>query len=556
MSDATSAGADPRRWLVLATASIGTFVALVDFTVVTFALSRIADGIGTSLAAASWVASAYSLAFVVFLIPAGRLADVFGRRRFMLGGLALFGLASLACGAAPALGVLVVFRVLQAIGATVLMPVSLALIRVVFPARETGMAVGVWAAFGSLAAAAGPTIAGLVLDAGSWRWLFWINVPVCLVAVAIGWRVIPESRDPAASRRVDLRGVAVLAVAGPCLVMGLIEGGARGWGSPLVVGLLVASALLVLVFVLVERREAEPLVDLRLLRDPAFAAPAAAYLPFALAVIGVVFLEGAFAPDVWGYSPLQAALALAPFYAIGVVMVPFMGALSDRLGVRALAGPGALLFLLGILGLLSLGTDADPVRLVVLNTVMGLGVAMVSPTLLAGAVASLPLGRAGVGGGVVMLSRQIGFVLGLAVVVAVIESATPAADAAAGERAALVVADAPVSAGVRAELRSAIDRAPSDRVDAVAATADRIRDRPVVAASDRRGLREIPSEVRRVTEEERRDVFPAAVVVCAVAAALTALLAFASPSAAGRLRVERAHRRSLVHERGRVADRA
>ena len=227
----------PRRWLILAAVSLGMFMTLLDVTIVNIAIPAVIRDFDTTVANATWVVNAYSLTLAVLFLSMGGLADKLGRRQVFLVGLTIFTVFSLLCGLAPSIGWLVVFRVGQGIGGAAMTPLSLAILFSVFPRRQTGMAFGIWGAISASAAAVGPSLGGVLIEYGSWHWVFFINVPVGLGALLFGWAVIPKVREALAGTRIDYVGVAISAVGLFCLVLGLIKANDWGWSSSRIVAL-------------------------------------------------------------------------------------------------------------------------------------------------------------------------------------------------------------------------------------------------------------------------------------------------------------------------------
>jgi EmrB/QacA subfamily drug resistance transporter len=257
------ASAENRRWWTLAAVVFAVFMTTLDNTVVNVALPSIQHDLHLGLSGLAWVVNGYILSFAVLLLTGGRLADTFGRRRLFLLGLGGFTAASLLAGLAPSAGILIAARVLQGVGAALMTPPTLAIISDVFPdPREQATAVGLWAATGALAFTVGPLIGGLITEQIAWTWVFFVNVPVGIAGMLLGWRVIPESRDPQAERRLDVPGLVVVSLSLFGLTYALLEGGRYGWGSPAILALLAGAAAGLVAFAWVERRSRAPMVDL------------------------------------------------------------------------------------------------------------------------------------------------------------------------------------------------------------------------------------------------------------------------------------------------------
>lgn len=430
---------DPRRWLILGVVSFAVFMAVMDISIVNISLPSITRDLGTDFATATWVLNAYNLTFAVLLVTAGRMADLQGRRRWLAGGILLFGLASLACALSPSIATLIGFRIVQAAGAAVMMPVALAIVVLAFPPRERGTAIGAWGAVAAGGAAAGPPLGGIVTDLLSWHWIFAINVPGCVAALVLALRLVPESRDPTATGAVDWAGIATLSASLVALNLALVRGAAWGWGSTRVVALFAVAAVLFAAFLVAELRVREPILDLHLFRSPAFGRASVAIFLLGLGLLGSTYGLAVLLQAVWAYSPLTASFTILPFSLCAFMTGPIAGRLSDRAGVRVIAGPALLVFGASVLGLATLGDTADPARVIVLSALAGLGVGASFPVLVGGAMATVPGPRAGIGSGVVNVVRQVGFVVGVAVVEATLQTATGAGLDAAAFTAGFVV---------------------------------------------------------------------------------------------------------------------
>ncbi|HEV3171553.1 MAG TPA: MFS transporter [Actinocrinis sp.] len=416
---------------VLAVLCAAAFMASLDLFVVNVAFTAIGrDFRGSPLSDLSWVLNAYAIGYAALLVPLGRLADRFGRKAGFLAGLGLFTAASAACAASPNLWFLVVCRVLQAAGAAALTPTSLGLLIASTEPRHRARAVRIWASSGAVASALGPVVGGLLVEA-SWQWVFLINVPVGLLALAAAVRLVPDSRDPAAGRLPDLWGALVLAVSIGALTLALVKGPDWGWGTAGTLAGFAVAAVGLAGFVLRILRHPAPVVEPGLLRVRAFAWSNATSLLFSTAFGAGLLSVILWMQNVWHYSALRTGLAVAP----GPMMVPLFAAVAQRLARRVpvglIATAGSLLFGLGfVIDLASIGTTpAYAADLLPGWLVGGAGVGLALPTILSSATADLPPSRAATGSAVVNMSRQIGTVLGVSMLVAVL--GTPASPGAA-----------------------------------------------------------------------------------------------------------------------------
>ncbi|MBM9508594.1 MFS transporter, partial [Actinacidiphila acididurans] len=412
----------PRAVAVLATVYVAVFVANVDLFVVNVALPDVGhDFGGTSLGSLSWVLNAYAIVFAALLVPAGRLADRHGQRPGFLLGLAMFTAGSALCAAAGDIGYLVAARLLQAVGAAILLPTSLALMLAIVPPERRTAAVRVWSAVGSIAAALGPVLGGLLVQA-SWRWVFLINVPVGVASLIVGARVLPDVPRDTSGPGPDLTGTALLTFSIGALSLGLVKGNEWGWSSGRVVGSLIAAAVLLVLFLLQSRRHPAPVVEMALLRIGPFTVANVSILVFAMAFAGMILSSALWCQNVWGYSALRTGLALAP----GPLMVPplavLSGGLARRFGPGPVAAAGNLLFGLGV-GSWSLHTTSTPdyaAGMLPGFLLGGIGVGLALPTLTAAGAVALPPQRFATGSGIINMARQIGAVLGVAVFVGVL----------------------------------------------------------------------------------------------------------------------------------------
>jgi EmrB/QacA subfamily drug resistance transporter len=407
---------------VLAVLSIAAFMASLDLFIVNVAFPDIGrDFPGSSLADLSWVLNGYAVLYAALLVPLGRLADRYGRMAGFLGGLALFTVASAACAASQSLWQLVVFRGLQAIGAAALTPTSLGLLLAATPAEGRVRAVRTWAAIGALAAAFGPVIGGLLVQA-SWRWVFVVNVPVGIVGLLAARRIVPDSRDLAVTRVPDLLGSALVAIGIGALALGLVKGPDWGWTSYGVLGSFAVAVVGVAGFWLRSARHPLPVVELSLLRVRAFAWSNATAVLFSLTFAGGLLAAVLWLQDVWGWSALKTGFGLAP----GPLMVPVFAAVAQRLSARVpvgyLAAAGCALFGLGIaIVATSVGAESSYAADFLPGWLVGgVGVGLAFPTIISAATADLPPARSATGSAIVSMARQVGLVLGVSVFVAVL----------------------------------------------------------------------------------------------------------------------------------------
>jgi EmrB/QacA subfamily drug resistance transporter len=459
----------PRRWQVTAVVSAAAFMAALDLFIVNVAFPALGkDFSDAGVSELSWVLNGYAIVFAALLVPAGRFADLIGRKRCFLLGLFVFTAASIACAVAPSVAILVAGRVLQAAGAAFLVPTSLGLLLAEFPPRERATAVGVWAAVGGIAAASGPVIGGLLVQA-SWRWIFLVNVPVGIAALVVGFRLLTEIKDPAAGRIPDLVGAAALMGGVASLTVAIVYLPQWGILSIRTAAFLVVGAALLTLVSYRSSRHPVPMVEFALLRVPSFAVSLVAvwlfYLAFAAMLLGsVLFLSGT-----WHYTALRTGMAIAPGPLTAAVFAVSSGRITRHIGQRAVALIGSLAFAAGCAWFLALA-GSEPAFLSGFLPGMvlcGVGAGLVQPALFA-AAATLPAERAATGSGLLSTARQLGSAFGVAALVALL-GANETPELSAFNRAwAFMVVAALAAAAVCAALKPAVRTA--SRTVAVEAT--------------------------------------------------------------------------------------
>jgi EmrB/QacA subfamily drug resistance transporter len=418
-----------RKWQVLIVASAGAFMGFLDVTIVNIAFPDIERGFsGASLSELSWILNAYAIVFAALLVPAGRIADRIGRRRGFAIGLSVFAVASALCAVAPSPELLVAFRVVQAGGAAFLVPTSLALLLPAFPLAQRATAVGLWGATGAIAAATGPSLGGVLVDVASWRWVFLVNLPIAAITLVATYRVLDESREPEPTGRPDLIGSAMVTLGIGALALALVKGNEWGWGDARTIASFAVAAALVPAVVWRSGRVPTPIIEPAMLRVRAFAVANVAVTIFAAVFYAMLLGNVLFLTQVWGYDVLDAGLAITPGPIMAAVFAGPAGALADRFGQRAVAVPGALVFSAGFVWFLT-HVGAHPhyaTELLPGMLATGSGVGLTFPTLSSAAAAALPPARFATGSAVVGMTRQIGAVLGIALLVVVLGSPNPA----------------------------------------------------------------------------------------------------------------------------------
>ena len=409
------------RWVVVLTA-IGSLMAALDTLVVSTALSTIRLDLGATVEQLEWTVNAYNLSFAVLLLTGAALGDRYGRRNLYAVGLGLFAAASAAAALAPDAGTLIAARAAQGAGAALIVPLGLALLSAAFPPERRGAAIGMFSAITGLAVASGPLVGGAVVEGISWEWIFWVNVPIGLLAIPLVLTRLRESHGPDA--RLDLTGLVLVSGGALGLVWGLVRGNQAGWGSAEVLAALVAGGLLAAAFVAWERRAPAPMVPPGLFRRRAFSAGNAAMFFVFAALFTAVFFYAQLLQVGLGYGPLGAGLRLMPWTATFLTVAPVAGALADRIGERPLLVAGLALQGAGMAWLaLIAGPGLTYGQILAPFIVAGIGVSMAIPAAqnaVVGAVATDAIGKAA---GVNSMMRELGGVFGIAVAVAVFAAA-------------------------------------------------------------------------------------------------------------------------------------
>jgi EmrB/QacA subfamily drug resistance transporter len=438
-----------RQGWTLGLTALGSFIVVLDLLVVATALTAIRHGLGASLEDLEWTVNAYTLSFAVLIMPAAALGDRYGRRRLYAGGLALFAAASVGCALAPSVGVLVAARAVQGVGAATVMPLALALLNAAFPPRRRGWAIGVYGGVTGFAALLGPILGGAVTQGLGWQWIFWLNVPIALVAIPLVFARVEESFGQAVP--IDGVGLALVSAAALGLVWGLVRGNTAGWGEPEVLGTLGVGALLALAFIAWERRARAPMVPLRLFRSRAFSAGNLGIFCLNASLTGAVFLMTQFQQVAAGLGPLDAGLRLLPWGVAPFLIAPWAGALADRLGERALVVAGLLLQAVGMAWIaLAAAPGLSYLALIVPMSLGGAGFAIALPALTKSVTSRVAPSDLGKASGTYTMVRQLGAAFGVAILAAAFAAAggyaSPAAFS-AGFGAALGVASALALAG-------------------------------------------------------------------------------------------------------------
>jgi len=466
----TGASASPRassarQATTLAVTAVAFFMVVLDALVVVTALPSIHHSLGGSLGTLQWTVNAYNMAFGAGIVTAAALGDRLGRRRVYTAGLALFTVASAACALAPDVGLLITARAVQGLGAAVITPLSLTILSSAFPPERRGAIIGIWGGISGLGVAAGPLIGGAVTQGLSWHWVFWVNVPVGITAVAGARLWLTESRGP--RTRLDVPGLALVSAGAAALIWALVQGSQAGWGSNDVLVGLPLGAVLLGGFLIWETRAPQPMIPLGLFRVRSFSAAVAAVFLLGASIYAAAFLTSEFFQLGWGDSPLTAGLRFLPWTATPLLIAPLAGALSDRIGARLLMVPGLLLQAAGFAWIVVLaGSGSGYTAYLAPFIIAGVGVSMAIPTIPAAALNAVDPSALGKASAILNTLRQFGAVFGIATATAIFNSSGSLAGPAA------------VTSGYRPALAAA---AGFSVIGALAATAVRRARRPADA---------------------------------------------------------------------------
>jgi EmrB/QacA subfamily drug resistance transporter len=412
-----------RKWWTLVAVCIATFMLLLDITIVNVALPDIQKALTASFSDLQWVVDAYALALATCVLTAGALADLFGRKRLFLLGIVLFTAASAACGAAFDPLFLIVARGIQGIGGAMMFATALALLSQEFHGRERGTAFGLWGAVIGAAVAIGPLAGGMLTSWISWRWIFFVNIPIGVLAVALGLRELHESSDPEHSR-LDPLGLVTLTAGLFCLILALIEGNDRGWTSALILALLVAAAVLLVAFVATQAREGSTMVDLALFGRPAFVGAQTTAFAISASMFAMFLYLTLYLQDILGLSPLQTGLRFLPLSLVSFFAAPLSGRLSGTVPIRVLLGVGLALNAVAMWLMSRVSTGSHWTVLLPGFLVGGIGIGFVNAPLATTAVSTVRVERAGMASGLNNTFRQVGIATGIAALGAIFESVT------------------------------------------------------------------------------------------------------------------------------------
>jgi EmrB/QacA subfamily drug resistance transporter len=410
-----------RAGWTLAITGIALFMTSLDNLVVGVALPSIRADLGGSIEALEWTVNAYTLAFAVLLIPGAALGDRFGRKRMFIAGVAIFIAASAAAALAPSIDALVAARAVQGFGAAIVTPLTLTLISEAFPPERRAAALGIWGGISGLGVALGPVVGGAVVEGVAWQWIFWLNVPIGLALIPLASRLLTESRGP--DRELDLGGLALAGAGLFCLTFGIIRGEPLGWTSPTVLVSLVAGIALLAAFVRYELRTEAPMLPMRLFRSRAFSATNGLSFAMFFGAFGSIFLLSQFFQTAQGYGAFEAGARTLPWTAMPMFVAPLAGVLAARIGTRPLMAAGLALQAIG-LGWIGIVSDPQTpfVELIAPFVITGVGMSLIFPTAAEAVLGSVQPEEAGKASGATNAIREIGGVMGVAVLASVFAS--------------------------------------------------------------------------------------------------------------------------------------
>ena len=419
-----------RKWLVLAGLVPGLFLAMADALIMSLAIAELIQVFGSSVPTVSWVVNGYNLVLTLLFLPFGRLADRFGHKLFFVLGMVVFTGASLGCALSPTIAWLIGFRCLQAVGAAAIVPVSLPILMNAFPKHQQGFASGLFGAITSLSASIGPVLAGVLIDArdvvwpaihlhDSWQLIFFINIPIGLLGIVLALVLIPSRGRVTSEAHIDLPGIALSSAGLFCLTLGLIQSNSWHWTSARVLGLFAVAAVALTLFVFWELRAAVPLFDLRLLKRRAFGAAASGLMTVDIALSGTAIMFSMYMIALMDFTSRRAGLVIFVMPLAGLLLAPLTGKVLDRVGPRWPAVIGALLSAAGLVALAHLSRSAPLGDVVWRMALVGIGIGVSVPSLMAAGMTALPADVKAAGSGVLNTARQLGFVLGVSILIAI-----------------------------------------------------------------------------------------------------------------------------------------
>jgi EmrB/QacA subfamily drug resistance transporter len=403
-----------RPWWTLAAMCFALFMIMLDNTIVYVALPSIQRSLHTTAETLQWTVDAYVLTFAVLILLGGKLGDRFGRKRMFLVGLLIFTLASAACAQATTDSQLIAFRAIQGKGSALLNPLSLSILVAAFPRKQLPTAIGIWAGVSGLGLSAGPLLGGLLVERISWSAVFWVNVPIGVIAAVVCLLTVAESRD-SERRHLDVFGSALATAALLALVVAVIGTSSDAWTSPRTIGLLAAGAVLMACFLAWEHRSPDPMIPLRFFLRPAFSSSSIVALLVGFSFIGVLYLVVLYLQNVKGYSPLEAGVRTLPMSVVQALTAANAGRIDRAFGARVKMSAGMLLVSAGLFGLAQIEVASSYTAIWPFLAMLGLGIGLVMPAVSATGMAAVDTDQAGIASGVINASRQVGGAFGVAV---------------------------------------------------------------------------------------------------------------------------------------------
>ena len=402
-----------RKWWTLIAVSVAIFMLLLDITVVNVALPDIQRSLHSTFSDLQWVVNAYAFTLAAFLLTSGSVADLIGRRRVFVLGLVVFTASSAVCGLSSTPLMLNLARAVQGTGGAMMFATALALLAQAFHGKERGTAFGVFGAVTGGAVAIGPVLGGVITSGIGWEWIFFVNVPIGVIAVFLTLARVSDSRDPNAAG-VDWPGLVTFSGSLFLLVYALVQGNSKGWGSTEIVSFLIGAVVLMVLFLIVELRQSRPMLDLSLFRRPAFSGASIVAFTLSGSFFAMFLYLTLYIQDVLGYTPLQAGLRFLPSTLLSFIVAPIAGRLSVRVPVRLLLGSGLLLIGIGLLTMTAVDAASSWTALIPGFVLAGAGVGLVNPPLASTAVGVVPIERSGMASGINSTFRQVGIATGIA----------------------------------------------------------------------------------------------------------------------------------------------
>ena len=420
--DAIDPAVHERRWLILGVLCMSLLIIVMDNTILNVAIPSLIVDLGATNSQIQWIVDSYVLVFAGLLLTTGSLSDRYGRKGALQLGIVLFGLGSAAAAMSTSANGLIATRAFMGIGGALIMPATLSILTNVFrDPRERARAIAVWAGFSGLAVAIGPITGGFLLEHFSWQSVFWVNIPIGLTALALGAFIVPTSRDPAHGR-IDPLGALLSFFGLTSLLFGIIEGPAKGWTAPIVIGSFVIAAVLLTSFLLWERHTTHPMLDLTVFRNRRFSAGSGTIMLVFFAMFGSLLLMTQYWQLVHGYSPLEAGIRLLPYAATMMIVAPLSARLVERQGTKRIVTLGLVLVATGLTLLSTIASDSPYPLVIGYFVVMAAGMGMTMAPATESVMGSLPRAKAGVGSAINDTTRQVGGALGVAVIGSVVTS--------------------------------------------------------------------------------------------------------------------------------------